>query len=144
MLADRTAASTREIAELIASVQAGVESAVEAMEQGATRVDRGVDLSQEAGRMLREIGDSAQQSTLWAKEIVEATRNQTADIGQVGFAMKQVKEIALQLKRGTHEQDTASAEITARFRASMNSIPPCGDLNQATTTDNAKNTGSIR
>jgi methyl-accepting chemotaxis protein len=112
MLADRTAASTREIAELIESVQAEVESAVEAMEQGATRVDRGVDLSQEAGRMLREIGDSAQQSTLWAKEIVEATRNQTADIGQVGFAMKQVKEIALQLKRGTHEQDTASAEIT--------------------------------
>lgn len=112
MLADRTAASTREIAELIESVQVAVESAVEAMEQGATRVDRGVDLSQEAGRMLREIGDSAQQSTLWAKEIVEATRNQTADIGQVGFAMKQVKEIALQLKRGTHEQDTASAEIT--------------------------------
>ncbi len=112
MLADRTAASTREIAELIESVQGAVESAVEAMEQGATRVDRGVDLSQEAGRMLREIGDSAQQSTLWAKEIVEATRNQTADIGQVGFAMKQVKEIALQLKRGTHEQDTASAEIT--------------------------------
>lgn len=112
MLADRTAASTREIAELIESVQVAVESAVEAMEQGATRVERGVDLSQEAGRMLREIGDSAQQSTLWAKEIVEATRNQTADIGQVGFAMKQVKEIALQLKRGTHEQDTASAEIT--------------------------------
>ncbi|MBY0399663.1 HAMP domain-containing protein [Myxococcota bacterium] len=112
MLADRTAASTREIATLIESVQGAVESAVEAMEQGATRVDRGVDLSQEAGRMLREIGDSAQQSTLWAKEIVEATRNQTADIGQVGFAMKQVKEIALQLKRGTHEQDTASAEIT--------------------------------
>ncbi|MEZ4331891.1 MAG: methyl-accepting chemotaxis protein [Myxococcota bacterium] len=112
MLADRTAASTREIAELIESVQVAVESAVEAMDQGATRVDRGVDLSQEAGRMLREIGDSAQQSTMWAKEIVEATRNQTADIGQVGFAMKQVKEIALQLKRGTHEQDTASAEIT--------------------------------
>jgi methyl-accepting chemotaxis protein len=112
MLANRTAASTRAIAELIQSVQVAVESAVEAMEQGATRVDRGVDLSQEAGRMLREIGDSAQQSTLWAKEIVEATRNQTADIGQVGFAMKQVKQIALQLKRGTHEQDTASAEIT--------------------------------
>jgi len=112
MLADRTAASTREIAALIETVQDAVEGAVEAMEQGATRVDRGVELSQEAGRMLREIGDSAQQSTLWAKEIVEATRNQTADIGQVGFAMKQVKEIALQLKRGTHEQDTASAEIT--------------------------------
>ncbi|MHA7836923.1 MAG: methyl-accepting chemotaxis protein, partial [bacterium] len=111
-LAERTSASTREIAELIESVQGGVHSAVTAMEQGATRVERGVSLSTEAGRMLREIGESAQQSTGWAKEIVEATRGQAADIDQVGLAMQQVKQIAMQLGRGTHEQDSASAEIT--------------------------------
>ena len=111
-LAERTSASTREIAELIESVQAGVADAVAAMAQGATRVDRGVMLSNEAGRMLREIGGSAEQSTGWAREIVDATRSQTADIDQVGVAMSQVKEIALQLGRGTHEQDSASAEIT--------------------------------
>jgi methyl-accepting chemotaxis protein len=111
-LAERTSASTREIAELIDSVRAGIHDAVAAMGQGATRVDRGVTLSNEAGRMLQEIGESAQQSTLWAKEIVEATRGQTADIDQVGIAMGQVKEIAMQLARGTHEQDSASAEIT--------------------------------
>ncbi len=111
-LAERTASSTREIAELIDSVQNGVHSAVSAMEQGSTRVDRGVSLSNTAGRILREIGESTQQSRRWAKEIVEATRGQAADIDQVGLAMNQVKDIATQLNRGTHEQDSASAEIT--------------------------------
>jgi len=111
-LAERTASSTREIADLIDSVQGGVHSAVAAMEQGSTRVERGVELSNTAGRILREIGESTQQSTRWAKEIVESTRSQAADIDQVGIAMTQVKDTAMQLNRGTHEQDSASAEIT--------------------------------
>lgn len=111
-LAERTASSTREIAALIESVQGGVLNAVSAMEQGATRVERGVELSNEAGRILREIGESSQQSTRWAKEIVEATGGQAADIDQVGIAMNQVKETATQLNRGTHEQDSAGIEIT--------------------------------
>jgi len=111
-LAERTASSTRQIAELIESVQDGVLDAVSAMEQGATRVERGVELSNEAGRILREIGESSQQSTRWAKEIVEATRGQAADIDQVGIAMNQVKETATQLNRGTHEQDNAGNEVT--------------------------------
>jgi len=111
-LAERTSSSTREIAELIDSVQGGVLAAVSAMEQGATRVEHGVELSNEAGRILREIGESSQQSTRWAKEIVEATRGQASDIDQVGIAMNQVKETATQLNRGTHEQDSAGNEIT--------------------------------
>jgi methyl-accepting chemotaxis protein len=112
-LAERTANSTRQIAELIESVQDGVLNAVSAMEQGATRVERSVGLTNEAGRILHEIGESSQQSTRWAKEIVEATRGQAADIDQVGIAMAQVKETAMQLNRGTHEQDNAGAEITS-------------------------------
>jgi methyl-accepting chemotaxis protein len=111
-LAERTSSSTREIAELIESVQDGVYNAVAAMEQGARRVDRGVSLSNDAGRILREIGESSKQSTLWAKEIVEATRGQAVDIDQVGVAMNHVKDAAMQLGRGTHEQDNASTEIT--------------------------------
>jgi methyl-accepting chemotaxis protein len=111
-LAERTASSTREIAELIESVQGGVLDAVSAMGQGATRVDHGVELSNGAGRILQEIGESSQQSTRWAKEIVEATRGQAVEIDQVGIAMQQVKETATQLNRGTHEQDNAGTEIT--------------------------------
>jgi len=111
-LAERTAGSTREISELILAVQAGVGNAVQAMEQGATRVDRGVNLSREAGEVLRLIGESSRESIGRIHEIVEAAGRQTRDIEKVDEAMGRVKTIAAQLNRGTHEQDSASADIT--------------------------------
>jgi methyl-accepting chemotaxis protein len=111
-LAERTAGSTREISELIMAVQAGVGNAVQAMEQGATRVDRGVNLSREAGEVLRLIGESSRESIGRIHEIVEAAGRQNRDIEKVDEAMGRVKSIAAQLNRGTHEQDSASADIT--------------------------------
>jgi methyl-accepting chemotaxis protein len=111
-LAERTAGSTRQISELIQAVQNGVRSAVQAMEEGNQRVETGVALSQQAGEILHAIGDSVQQSSQRIREIAEASQRQARDIERVDGAMSHVKTIAGQLNRGTHEQDTASADIT--------------------------------
>lgn len=111
-LAERTAGSTREISGLIESVQQGVADAVGAMENGSQRVENGVTLSRQAGDILRVIGKSARTSSERIHEIVDATSRQTAQIGKVELAMQQLKDIAQQLNRGTHEQDNASADIT--------------------------------
>jgi methyl-accepting chemotaxis protein len=111
-LAERTAGSTREISGLIESVQQGVADAVGAMENGSQRVENGVTLSRQAGDILRVIGESARTSSERIHEIVDATSRQTAQIGKVELAMEQLKNIAQQLNRGTHEQDNASADIT--------------------------------
>lgn len=111
-LAERTAGSTREISGLIESVQQGVAAAVSAMDQGNERVSNGVALSRQAGEILRAIGESARTSSGRIHEIVDATSRQAAQIGKVELSMGQVKDIAQQLNRGTHEQDNASAEIT--------------------------------
>jgi methyl-accepting chemotaxis protein len=111
-LAERTAGSTREISELILAVQAGVGNAVEAMELGTTRVDRGVALSRDAGEVLRQISESSNESIERIHEIVEAAGRQTRDIEKLDEAMGRVKTIAAQLNSGTHEQDSASADIT--------------------------------
>jgi len=111
-LADRTAGSTREIGALIEGVQREVGAAVEAMQSGGETVGRGVNLSNEAGRILEAIGSSAEESASRVSEIVSATSNQARDIQKVDAAMQQVKDIVVQLNRGTHEQDSASTEIT--------------------------------
>ena len=111
-LAKRTAGSTREISQLIESVQEGVTSAVTAMGQGRESVDRGVDLSTQAGQLLRTIGESAKQSADRVREIVQASEGQARDIRQVDQAMSRLRDIAAQLNRGTHEQDSARADIT--------------------------------
>ncbi len=111
-LAERTAGSTREISELIAAVQTSVGGAVEAMSQSGKRVEDGVSLSRGAGEILRVIGESARESSQRIHEIVEAAEHQTLDIGKVAGAMSQAKTIAAQLNSGTHEQDSAGADIT--------------------------------
>jgi len=111
-LAERTAGSTREISELITAVQGGVDAAVEAMGRGNDRVKNGVTLSREAGTILRGIGESAEESARRVDEIVSATEGQTRDIEKVEEQMTQLRTIAEQLNRGTHEQDNASADIT--------------------------------
>jgi methyl-accepting chemotaxis protein len=111
-LAERTAGSTREISELITAVQGGVEAAVHAMNTGNDRVKNGVTLSREAGTILRGIGEAAEESARRVDEIVSATEGQTRDIEKVEEQMTQLRTIAEQLNRGTHEQDNASADIT--------------------------------
>ena len=111
-LAERTAGSTREITELIESVQGGVAAAVAAMHQGNERVRNGVALSRQAGEILRVIGDSAKTSSECIHDIVRTTARQSGHIDKVEQALAQLGVIAQQLGRGTHEQDNASAEIT--------------------------------
>ena len=52
-LAERSASSADEIAELIKSMQAGVDEAVAAMNLGTERVEHGTELARQAGRGAR-------------------------------------------------------------------------------------------
>src|SRR5205814_8709423 len=54
-LSERTASSTREIANLIRAVQDEVSNALQAMASGSRLVEDGVSLSHEAGRALNNI-----------------------------------------------------------------------------------------
>src|SRR5436305_12759721 len=56
-LSERTAASTREIAALIRSVQDEVANALRTMGEGTALVAQGVGLSREAGKALNNIPD---------------------------------------------------------------------------------------
>ena len=54
-LAERTTVATKQIAEMIQSIQSGTKSAVVAMEQGTKQVEDGVNSTAQAGDSLRGI-----------------------------------------------------------------------------------------
>jgi methyl-accepting chemotaxis protein len=60
-LAERAGASTKEIAELIKTIQQESKNAIVAVERGANTVDRGVTVSAEAERALKKILESARR-----------------------------------------------------------------------------------
>jgi len=123
-LSDRTAGSTKEIGELITGVRQEIANAVEAVCDGGRRVERGVGLSIEAGKILKHVAESATQSTQTADEIVKAMGAQAEGLQRVDSAMLQVREIAMQLNRGridqilaaTNEQSKQGEQIMAALK----------------------------
>ncbi|MBI3994653.1 MAG: HAMP domain-containing protein [Nitrospirae bacterium] len=110
-LADRTGASTKEIAQLISNVQAEAKDAVESVREGAKSVEEGVSLSLEAGDALKKILDTATQSTGMARGIERATVEQTRGIRQVTEAIQRINTMVQQISKATQEQSRGSEQI---------------------------------
>jgi methyl-accepting chemotaxis protein len=77
-LSERTASSTRDIANLIGAVQDEVNNALKTMASGSSLVEHGVALAHDAGKALTKILDSATKASGMGKEIASATREQAA------------------------------------------------------------------
>ncbi len=110
-LADRVAVSTREIGQLISGVQGGVERAVEAMEENASRVGRGVQLSNRAGDGLQRILEGSRECAEMVREIASHGQGQSAELARVDQAMSRVREISTQVDGAIREHRNASDEI---------------------------------
>jgi methyl-accepting chemotaxis protein len=110
-LAERTGASTKEIAELIRSVQESSANAVEAMDRGVKNVEEGVKLGQEAESALKKIQASSQKSTQMVKAIARATIEQARGSKQVTMAINRIAETVQQIATATAEQARGSEQI---------------------------------
>lgn len=128
-LAERTAASTKEIQELVRNVQEETANAVQVIERGKKSVTEGVELSGRAGAALAKILESARRSTHMAQEIARATTEQgkgsqmaAQSIARVAQMLEGIRaEAGGQVKNG--EKLTRTAEdlklVTAEIRAAV-------------------------
>ncbi|HEX8794260.1 MAG TPA: methyl-accepting chemotaxis protein, partial [Polyangiaceae bacterium] len=110
-LAERAGASTREITDLIKTVQAESKNAIAAVERGAHNVDRGVEVSNEAERALKKILESSQKSTNMVRAIARATVEQAKGSKQVTDAIGRIAETVQQIAAATAEQARGSELI---------------------------------
>jgi methyl-accepting chemotaxis protein len=110
-LAERTGASTKEIAELIRSVQEESANAVSAMDRGVKNVEEGVRLGAEAEGALKKIQASSQKSTQMVKAIARATIEQARGSKQVTMAINRIAETVQQIATATAEQARGSEQI---------------------------------
>ncbi len=77
-LSNRTAASTRQIAVIVRSIQEEIGSVVAAIDEGKTRVEEGVEKAGHARQQLEEILRLAADSTDMISQIATATEEQSA------------------------------------------------------------------
>jgi methyl-accepting chemotaxis protein len=117
-LAERSAQSTREIAELISGIQKEAQEAVRQMEKSTELMDRGVELSRQVNASLKDIEGSVGEVDRYAKEIGAATQEQSSGSAQIAKAAENLREITQEISSATHEQASA-AEQTVRTMEKM-------------------------
>lgn len=110
-LAERTGASTKEIAELVKTIQDQSRRATNVMTQGVENVEEGVRLGHNAEDALRKIVDSAKRSTLMIQAIAQATVEQSKGSKQVTNAISRIAETVQQIAYATAEQAKGSEHI---------------------------------
>ncbi len=113
-LAERTGASTKEIADLIAAVQAESQNARAAVDQGFRTVEEGVQLGNEAEGALMKISASAKKSTLMVKAIARATVEQSRSSKSVTAAVQRIAEAVEAVRRATAEQERGAGQMIER------------------------------
>jgi len=110
-LSERTASSTRDIANLIRSVQDEVGNALKTMSVGSRLVEEGVSLSHEAGKALNKILDSASKASGMGKEIANATKEQAKGSETVTRSVDRLQEMSKQINAATTQQAQGSDHI---------------------------------
>jgi methyl-accepting chemotaxis protein len=110
-LAERTAASTQEIAGLIAAVQAETSQSVQAMAKGMKAVETGAALVTVTSDVLEQVTETAKQAAGMARAIEKTTAEQARGVAQISEA---AVSIARQIERVTaamQEQRRGSERI---------------------------------
>ena len=104
-LAERSAASAGEIAQLIGSMQHGIGRVVASMNEGTAKVQVGLDLAQRAGGALDEILSALQSTTDGVNDIARYAEENRESV-------KRITHLAENLA-GVSEENSASAEEMA-------------------------------
>jgi methyl-accepting chemotaxis protein len=111
-LAERTTRATKEISEMIKSIQAETKGAVLAMEQGNIEVERGTQEASRSGRALEEIIEQINAVSIQTNQIATAAEEQTATTSEISSNMQQITEIVQRSARGADETAAAARELS--------------------------------
>jgi len=102
-LAERSARATRDVGNLIKSIQAETSEALTAMEVGMKEVHGGSQLADEASNALQDISEAVRQSSELIEEISAASEEQARVTSNVAGAMQTISSITLETSAGAHE-----------------------------------------
>ena len=102
-LAERSARATRDVGNLIKSIQNETSEALTAMEVGMKEVRGGSYLATQASNALQDISQAVRQSAELIEEISAASEEQARVTSNVAGAMQTISSITLETSAGAHE-----------------------------------------
>lgn len=139
-LADRVLASTKEIGQLIRTIQQETEEANAAIARGGESVRRGVELSGHAGAALEEITRASRETGTQISEIVSAVEEQSDAVGQVAELIRKVRSGTEQIQQAIRQQALATGTV----RENSNAMDEVSKQLRRTTEEQVQSATGIR
>jgi methyl-accepting chemotaxis protein len=110
-LAERSATSTGEIADLVKRIQNQVSKAVDNMEKSTAIVEQGMRRTEELRSNLQNIGHSVEEVSRCSREIGEATAEQSAGTQQIEQATSRLGELTHEISAATEQQSSGTEQV---------------------------------
>jgi methyl-accepting chemotaxis protein len=112
-LAERTSTATQEITGMIRSIQAETKNAVVAMQAGTEQVERGVELTRQAGSSLNDIIRMSDQVGDMIRQIATAATEQSATTEEINRSMEEIARITEASASGAKQTTDALGDLSA-------------------------------
>ncbi len=112
-LAERTTKATKEIAEMIQSVQTETRGAVEKMQSGTQQVEKGVEVTAKAGESLKQIIGQAEHVGEMVTHIATAANEQSSTTETVNANMDQINKLVAESAEGAQQSAQACEQLSS-------------------------------
>jgi methyl-accepting chemotaxis protein len=110
-LAEKSTQSTKEIADLIQSIQREARQAVENMERSTRIVEEGLSLGNDLGSALNKISNVVTEVYKFSQEIGAATAEQSVGSSQIAKATGRLTEITQEINSAVEEQASGAQAV---------------------------------
>ncbi|WP_425273484.1 methyl-accepting chemotaxis protein [Pseudomonas morbosilactucae] len=112
-LAGRTSASTQEIASMVARIQQNTREAVTSMEAGVAQVDKGMAVTADVERAIREILDATLSTTQLVNDITRTIGEQGLASNEIAHQVEMIAGMSATNTRVIGQTAGATDELTA-------------------------------
>ncbi len=111
-LAERTTRATREIGEMIKSIQSETKLAVKAMEEGVEEVERGTTGASRSGQALEMILEQINEVTGQVNQIATAAEEQTATTREISNNIHNISDTVQMSARSSQEMSQSASRLS--------------------------------
>jgi methyl-accepting chemotaxis protein len=112
-LAERTTTATKEIAQMIKTIQHETKTAVSAMEEGTRQVEDGVKSTARAGDSLKQIIQMAEQVGEMITHIATAATEQSSASEEINNNLEQIAKLVKESAAGAQESARSCQDLSA-------------------------------
>lgn len=110
-LAERTTKATKEIAQMIRTIQGDTNTAVQSVTEGATVVEEGKKLAAKAGESLKEIISGANEVVDLANQVASASEEQSSTAEQISKNIESISHVTNESASGVQQIARAADDL---------------------------------